>query len=221
MRVLVADDHSLFRDGIVSLLEAAGFEVVDQVGDGQAAIESTRMHHPDLVLLDITMPGKSGIETLREIKSDLPEAKVVILTVSDEDEDIISAVRGGADGYLLKNLNADQFLEMLNELRAGKAAITRATTAQLMKALAAERAAEPQLEEDLTDRELELLDLVAQGLSNRGIAHSLSISENTVKYHMKNIMQKLGVQNRAEAVARAIHLDLIAADAGGSPTSVP
>ncbi len=220
MRVLVADDHSLFRDGIVSLLEAAGFEVIDQVGDGRAAVESARMHRPDLVLLDITMPGKSGIDTLRELKSELPEVKVVMLTVSDDDADIISAVRGGADGYLLKNLNADQFIEMLNELRAGKAAITRATTARLMKALAAEKALRPRLTEDLTDRELELLDLVAQGLSNRAIAHSLAISENTVKYHMKNVLAKLDVQNRAEAVARAIHLGLIDADTPGSPTSV-
>jgi DNA-binding NarL/FixJ family response regulator len=214
MRILVADDHSLFRDGIVSLLEAAGFEVVDQVGDGQAAVKSTLMHRPDVVLLDISMPGRSGFEALRQIKSDLPEAKVVILTVSDEDEDIISAVRGGADGYLLKNLNADEFIRMLNELRAGKAAITRATTAQLMKALATEKAAKPQPKEDLTDRELELLDLVAHGMSNRGIAHSLSISENTVKYHMKNILQKLDVQNRTEAVARAIHLGMIKAGSG-------
>jgi DNA-binding NarL/FixJ family response regulator len=219
MRVLVADDHSLFRDGIVSLLEAAGFEVVDQVGDGRQAVDSARAHRPDLVLLDIAMPGKSGIDTLREIKADLPEIKVVILTVSDEDADIISAVRGGADGYLLKNLNADQFIEMLNDLRAGKAAITRATTAQLMKALATEPALAPSIEEDLTDREQELLNLVAQGLSNRAIAHSLAISENTVKYHMKNILGKLDVQNRAEAVARAIHLGLIDADTAGSPTS--
>jgi DNA-binding NarL/FixJ family response regulator len=220
MRVLVADDHSLFRDGIVSLLEAAGFEVVDQVGEGRAAIKSARHHRPDLVLLDIAMPNMDGFEVLHEIKSELPDIKVVMLTVSDEDDDIVSAVRAGADGYLLKNLNADEFIDMITELATGKAAITRSTTAQLMKALASEGIGESEPEEDLTERELELLDLVAGGASNRSIAHSLSISENTVKYHMKNILGKLGVQNRTEAVARAIHLGLIDADTSGGPTSV-
>jgi two-component system NarL family response regulator len=215
MRVLVADDHSLFRDGIVSLLEAAGFEVVEQVGDGRAALKAAEEHHPDLVLLDIAMPHMDGFEVLQKIKSILPEIRVVMLTVSDDDDDIVTAVRAGADGYLLKNLNADEFIGMLNELQSGKAAITRDTTAQLMKALAMGASDDHGLEEDLTDRELELLDLVASGASNRAIAHSLSISENTVKYHMKNILGKLDVQNRTEAVARAIHLGLIDADVGG------
>jgi DNA-binding NarL/FixJ family response regulator len=136
MRVLVADDHSLFRDGIISLLEAAGFEVVGQAGDGQAAVEAALRLRPDLVLLDITMPQLSGLEALRLIKRELPETQVVMLTVSDDDADLFEAIESGALGYLLKNLSADQFFEMLDGLQRGEAAMTRQTTTRLMKGLA-------------------------------------------------------------------------------------
>jgi len=209
MRVLVADDHSLFRDGIVSLLEAAGFEVIGQVGDGRAAVEAAQRLRPDLVLMDITMPQMSGLEALRRIKAELPEVQVVMLTVSDDDADLIEAVKSGARGYLLKNLTADEFLDMLGGLERGEAAMTRQTTARLLQGLAdlSQPRAEPM--EGLTQREIELLRLVAEGLSNKAIAQALSISENTVKYHLKNILQKLGVQNRAEAVAHALRAGLL------------
>ncbi len=209
MRVLVADDHSLFRDGIVSLLEAAGFEVIGQVGDGRAAVEAVQRLRPDLVLMDITMPQMSGLEALRLIKAELPEVQVVMLTVSDDDTDLLNAVKAGARGYLLKNLTADEFLDMLGGLERGEAAMTRQTTARLLQGLAdlSQPRAEPM--EGLTQREIELLRLVAEGLSNKAIAQALSISENTVKYHLKNILQKLGVQNRAEAVAHAIRAGLL------------
>ena len=212
MRVLVADDHSLFRDGIISLLEAAGFEVVGQVGDGQAAVEAALRLRPDLVLLDITMPQLSGLEALRLIKRELPETQVVMLTVSDDDADLSEAVESGALGYLLKNLSADQFFEMLDGLQRGEAAMTRQTTTRLMKGLAdlSPQRAEPA--QSLTQREIELLRLVAEGMSNKAIAQTLSISENTVKYHMKNILQKLGVQNRTEAVTQAIRAGLLDPD---------
>lgn len=209
MRVLVADDHSLFRDGIVSLLEAAGFEVIGQVGDGRAAVEAAQRLRPDLVLLDITMPQMSGLEALRLIKAELPEVQVVMLTVSDDDTDLLNAVKAGAHGYLLKNLTADEFLDMLGGLERGEAAMTRQTTARLLQGLAdlSQPRAEPM--EGLTQREIELLRLVAEGLSNKAIAQALSVSENTVKYHLKNILQKLGVQNRAEAVAHALRAGLL------------
>jgi DNA-binding NarL/FixJ family response regulator len=204
MRVLVADDHSLFRDGIVSLLEAAGFEVVGQVGDGQAAIDATQKLQPDLVLLDITMPEPGGLEALRIIRSTVPETKVVMLTVSDDDRDLFEAVKAGAQGYLLKSLNADQFLDLLDGLRRGEAVMTRQTTARLMKGFASPSYSHQAQAETLSPRELELLKLVAEGLSNKVIGEKLSISENTVKYHMKNILQKMGAQNRTEAVTMAI-----------------
>lgn len=209
MRILVADDHSLFRDGLVSLLEAAGHEIVGQAGDGQSAVEMTRAKRPDVVLLDLTMPTMDGHEALRQIRASVPETKVVILTVSDEDADLQRAIRAGAHGYLVKSLNADEFLEMLAGLEAGEAAITRKTAARLMARMAdSSSTKEPSLEQ-LTDRELQLLKLVSQGLSNRAIAQTLNISLNTVKYHMKNILLKLGVQNRTEAVAYAIRIGLL------------
>jgi len=212
MRVLVADDHALFRDGIISLLEAAGFEVVGQVGDGQAAVEAALRLRPDLVLLDITMPQLSGLEALRLIKRELPETQVVMLTVSDDDADLFEAVESGALGYLLKDLSADQFFEMLDGLQRGEAAMTRQTTTRLMKGLAdfSPRRAGPA--PSLTQREIELLRLVAEGMSNKAIAETLSISENTAKYHIRNILQKLGVQNRTEAVTHAIRAGLLDPD---------
>jgi DNA-binding NarL/FixJ family response regulator len=212
MRVLVADDHSLFRDGIISLLEAAGFDVVGQAGDGQAAVEAALRLRPDLVLLDITMPQLSGLEALRLIKAELPETQVVMLTVSDDDADLFEAVQSGALGYLLKDLNANQFFEMLDGLQRGEAAMTRQTTTRLMKGLTdlSRQRAEPA--QSLTQREIELLRLVAEGMSNKAIAQTLSISENTAKYHIRNILQKLGVQNRTEAVTQAIRAGLLDPD---------
>jgi DNA-binding NarL/FixJ family response regulator len=212
MRVLVADDHSLFRDGITSLLEAADFDVVGQVGDGQAAVEAALRLRPDLVLLDITMPQLSGLEALRLIKADLPETQVVMLTVSDDDADLFEAAESGALGYLLKNLSADQFFEMLDGLQRGEAAMTRQTTTRLMKGLADLSPQQAEPAQSLTEREIELLRLVAEGMSNKAIAQTLSISENTVKYHMRNILQKLGVQTRTEAVTQAIRAGLLDPD---------
>jgi len=208
-RVIVADDHSLFRDGITSLLEAAGYDVVEQVGDGEMAVEAVRRLTPDLILLDITMPKKDGVETLRVIKSEFPHIKVVMLTVSDKNDDLFAALQAGADGYLLKDLNSDEFLEMLGGLEAGEAAISRRMTTQLISGFQELSSQSDRSKNLLTERELELLSFMADGLSNRGIAEKLFISENTVKYHVRNILQKFGVQNRTEAVALAIRQGLL------------
>jgi DNA-binding NarL/FixJ family response regulator len=133
MHVLVSDDHALFRDGIVTLLEAAGFDVVGQVGDGEAAVEAALRLRPDLVLLDINMPQMSGLKALRQIKTQLPETQVVMLTVSEDDADLFEAVESGAAGYLLKNLTAEEFFAMLDGLRRGEAAVGRQATARVMK----------------------------------------------------------------------------------------
>ena len=128
MRILLADDHALFRDGISSLLEVAGFEVVGDAGDGQEAVAAVLRLQPDVVLLDISMPIMSGRDALRQIKAALPATRVVILTVSESDEDLIEAVQAGADGYLLKNVDGQEFLKMLRSLERGEAAITANTT---------------------------------------------------------------------------------------------
>lgn len=210
MRVLVADDHSLFRDGMISLLEAAGFEVVGQAGNGLEAVQGVRQLHPDLVLLDLSMPQMGGLEALRLIKAESPQTRVVVLTVSTEDSDLFAAIRSGANGYLLKNLTATEFLEMLDGLERGEAAITRKTTTRLLASYTHQpEAASPEIH--LTARELELLQWVAEGLSNKSIAQLLSVSNNTVKYHMRNILQKMNVQNRTEAVTHAMRAGLLPA----------
>lgn len=207
MRVLVADDHSLFREALVSLLEAAGYEVIAQVGNGAAALEAARRLKPELMLLDIDMPVMNGLEVLKQVKIEMPDTWVVMLTVSEQDEHLFDAAKFGAQGYVLKDLNADQFFELLEGLSRGEAAMTRQTTARLMRGMAAPTNNQPRV--SLTDREASLLTLVAQGLSNRAIAQELLVSENTVKYHIKNILQKLNVQNRTEAVTQAIQAGLI------------
>jgi DNA-binding NarL/FixJ family response regulator len=212
MRILVAGEHSLFRDGIISLLEAAGYEVVGQVGDGLAAVKATLRLRPDLVLLDVTMPQVSGLEALRLIKTKSPETQVVMLTVSDSDADLLEAVKGGADGYLQKDLTAAEFRELLDGLQRGEVAMTQQTTTRLVNLFTSlsHQRAEPA--DWLTRREIELLWWVAEGMSNKTIAQKLSISENTVKYHMKNILHKLGAQNRTKAVTYAIRAGLLDSD---------
>lgn len=208
MRVLVADDHSLFRDGLVSLLEAAGHEVVGQAGDGDAAARMAASLRPDLVLLDVSMPSVDGLHALRRIKAEAPDVQVVMLTVSDDDASLFEALRGGAQGYLLKSLNASEFLAMIDGIGRGEAALSRKTATRVIEGLA--RADEPPPPHSrLTERELELLAYVARGMSNKAIAGEMSISENTVKYYMKNILQKLGAQNRTEAVSVALREGLI------------
>ena len=212
MRVLVADDHSLFRDGIISLLEAAGFDVVGQVGDGRAAVEAAVRLRPELILMDITMPEMSGLEALQLIKAKLPETQVVMLTVSNDDDDLLTAIKTGARGYLLKNLNAEQFLEMLGGLEHGEVAITRRTAARLIEGYADLSHPRSEPSDCLTGRETEILLLVAEGLPNKVIANALGVSHHTIKYHMKNILQKLGVHNRTEAAAYALRSGLCTPD---------
>jgi len=208
MRVLVADDHSLFRDGIASLLEAGGFDVVGQFGDGRAAVEAALRLRPDVVLLDITMPEVTGLEALRQILAEWPEAKVVMLTASDDDDNLIQAGEAGAAGYLLKSLKADEFLDMLRGIENGEAAMTRQTTARLLAGLTRSAHRPPAPLDALTPQEARLLLLLADGLSNKAIAQAMSLSENTVKYHLKNILQKLNLHNRTEAAAYAIRAGL-------------
>ena len=207
MRIFVVDDHSLFRDGVISLLEAGGHTVVGQAGDGLAAVEAVRGLKPDLILMDINMPVMGGIEALQQIKSFSPEAKVIMLTVSEDEANLIEAIRTGADGYLLKHLNAKDFLEMIDGLERGEAAITRKLTMRLLRHMAT---VEPEnVRTRLSEREIEILKLVSVGMSNRAIGKQLLISENTVKYHLKNIQQKLGVSNRTEAATWAIQKGML------------
>ncbi|MDQ7827386.1 MAG: response regulator transcription factor [Armatimonadota bacterium] len=205
MRVLLVDDHPLFRDGLRSLLQARGVQVVGEASDGQEALERAWQLRPDVVLMDITMPRMDGLEATRLIKARMPDVKVVILTVSDEDRMLFEAIKSGAQGYLLKNLRADEFFDLLSGIERGEAPITRRLASRILEEFAREPGgpSRPGTHDALTERERDVLRCVSQGASNREIAVMLRISENTVKYHMRNILEKLHLRNRAEVVAYA------------------
>lgn len=201
MRVVLADDHALVRAGIASLLDACGLDVVAQADDGDEAISYVRQLRPDLVLMDIQMPTCSGLQAARTIKEEMPDVKVVMLTVSEDDDDLFEAVKSGIDGYLLKNLTEAEFTEMLARLEQDEPIMSATLARRLMREFA-------RLKQDsvggLTKREREVLTLVASGATNREIAAGLYISESTVDFHMRNILAKLGVRNRAQAAAWAL-----------------
>lgn len=201
MRVVLADDHPLFREGVVSLLRARDIEVVGEASDGAEAVELCRQLRPDVVLMDLTMPGVGGLEATRLIKAEMPQIKVVILTVSETDADLFETIRSGAHGYLVKNTSSAEFFDMLEALERGEAPLSRGLAARILRHLAQGGRSEGAAA--LTPREEEVLALVAQGRTNRDVAAALSISDGTVKFHMTNILDKLHLQNRAQVVAYA------------------
>jgi DNA-binding NarL/FixJ family response regulator len=211
MRILVADDHSLFRDGLTSLLKASGFEVAGEAGDGEQAVRETLRLKPDIVLMDLNMPVMNGLQALRQIRTAAPDTKVIMLTVSDRSEDLVSAIESGAYGYLLKSLDSQSFIASMRGLVEGKAPISGEMTSQLLAHIAQQAKSSHLLDETrpvLSEREIEILRLIARGLKNRTIAEELKISENTVKYHLKHILQKLNLKNRAEAAAYSVQSGL-------------
>lgn len=214
MRVLLADDHALVRDGIASLLQAWGHEVVGQASDGKEAVELAEALEPELVLMDVRMPGLSGLQATAMIKSRLPGVSVVMLTVSEAEDDLFEAIKLGAQGYLLKNLESDQLRTMLRAVERGEPAITPATAGRIIAEFG-RRGRQPEEDPDrLTDRELDVLRHVTEGLRNKEIAARLGISENTVKFHLGNILAKLHAQSRTELAALAVREGLVP---GGNP----
>ncbi len=209
MRVVLADDHALVRDGIASLLSAWGHEVVGQATDGDSAVALVQQLVPDLVLMDVRMPGIGGIEATRRIKAATPGVAIVMLTASEDEDDLFSAIRAGAQGYLAKNLESDGLRRMLDAVRRGEAAITPATAVRMLEHFQQTSPQPAQGPDRLTDRESQVLDLVTRGLRNKEIAVRLAISQNTVKYHLGNILSKLHAQSRAELTARAIREGLV------------
>jgi len=212
VRVLLADDHALFRAGIASLLQAGGHEVVGEAGNGVEALERTRELRPDLVLMDITMPRCGGLEATRLIKAEMPEVKIVIVTVSQDDADLFEAVKSGAEGYLLKDMSNDEFERTLDGIAEGEAPLSQGLATKILEEFArvARGGGDTEGNRDtLTDREQEVLQLVTEGKTNREIAAELFIAESTVNFHMKNILSKLHLRNRAEAVAYALRSGLV------------
>ncbi len=211
MRVLIADDHALVRRGLRNLLEASGFEVVGEARDGREAVELAREHLPGIVLMDLTMPVMNGLMATRVLSAELPRVKVVVLTASEEDDDLFDAVRSGASGYLLKSTDPDLFVRLLGDVARGEPAFTPGLGHKILGQFArpSTRGTVPP-EEALTDREREVLELLVRGVtSTAALAERFVVSESTVKFHLRNILDKLHVRNRAEVIAYAIRHGLV------------
>ena len=211
MRVLIADDHQLFRDGLRSLLEAQGVEVVAEARDGREALELARAHLPDIVLMDLKMPELGGLDATRLLVAVLPGIKTVVLTASEDDADLFEAVKSGAQGYLSKNLQSSELSALLGGVMRGEPALTPGLARKVLREFA--RPATPATDrapDELTDRERDVLELLVTGItSNRELADHLSISENTIKYHLRNILDKLHLHNRAQVIAYAVREGLV------------
>jgi len=207
MKILIADDHALFRDSLRSLLEAHGLEVIGEARNGREAVELAKKLKPEVVLMDLSMPEMDGLSATKLISADQPEVKVVVLTASDEDAKLFEAIKSGAQGYLLKNLESEDFFSLLDGVNRGEPALTPALARKLLQEFArpAQTPVLPQDPDALTEREREVLELLVNGVtSNRKLAKQLGVSENTVKFHVRNILDKLHLHNRAQVVSYAI-----------------
>lgn len=204
--VLVIDDHPIFRRGLVQLINSdPDFRLVGQAASGREGLELADALAPGLTLLDLNMKEMDGLEVLRHIKAARPESVVVMLTVSDADDNVVAAMRGGANGYLLKDSEPEEILDKLRRAAAGGVVLSESLTGALTRALRDEMAPAPATADTpLTDREREILGLIAEGLSNKLIGLKLGISDGTVKVHVKNLLRKLNLRSRLEAAVWAI-----------------
>jgi DNA-binding NarL/FixJ family response regulator len=214
LRVLIADDHALFRRGLEMVLDKeTDIEVVGEAHDGQEAVDRASELMPDVVLMDVRMPKRSGIEATQKIKELLPHVKILVLTNSDEEADLYDSIKAGASGYLLKEISSEEVADSIRSVIQGHSRISPAMASKLLSEFQAMTKKvddrQPLAPPRLTDRELQVLRLVATGLGNRDIAQQLFISENTVKNHIRNILEKLQLHSRMEAVIYAVREKLL------------
>ena len=210
-RVLLVDDHALFRHGVAAVLRAAGgFTVVGEATNGDEAVAKAAALQPDVVLMDLAMPGTGGVEATRCIRTANPSARIVILTVSEDDRDLFEAIRAGAQGYLLKKVEPEELVRTLRGVAQGEAFVTPSLAARIIGDFTRRAGTEPAgPSARLSPREREVLELLTRGAVNKEIAAALGISENTVKNHLKSIMEKLQLENRVQVAAYALRTGLV------------
>ena len=207
IRILLIDDHTLFRSGIRALLQRqSDFEIVDEAADGVEGIKRAKQHRPDVILLDLNMPGLSGLEALQLLVEDLPDSAVIVLTVSEEAEELATALRSGARGYLLKNIETEALTSAIRRAAAGEPVISDAMTAKLVQQFRAPSPAPARLDDTarLTAREREIVQGLARGESTKEIARDLGVAESTVKIHVQNILKKLNLASRVQVAVYAV-----------------
>jgi DNA-binding NarL/FixJ family response regulator len=210
IRLVVVDDHALFRSGLISLLNGTPeFQVVGEAGNGQEALDVVRRLSPDVILLDVNMPVMGGVETVTELRQG-SDARILMLTISKNDEDLFGAISAGADGYLLKNVTPDELFKAIRNVQSGLSVLAPDVTRQVLRAVSLEQVGAA--DRGLSSRELEVLKCLAQGKTTAQISNELFISDNTVKTHVRHILEKLEASNRAEAVSKAVQLGMIGQD---------
>jgi DNA-binding NarL/FixJ family response regulator len=212
LRVLLVDDHDLFRTGLKNLLEEQGVQVIGEAPNGQTAIRLVPELVPDVVIMDLNMPGLSGVETTRHLIGMAPLARVVVLTISVEDDDVMNAVMAGACGYLLKDSSIDELLAGIRAAAAGESLISPQIASKVLQRLRSQGRSEGAAETiraELSDREIEVLKLIANGKDNAEIARELYISPKTVKNHISNILMKLQIENRIQAAVYAVRSGIV------------
>ena len=212
VRVLIVDDHDLFRTGLRTLLESEGVDVVGEAAAGGDAIRIVRELAPDVVVMDLNMPQMTGVEATRQIVSVAPLTRVVVLTISDEDGDVMDAILAGACGYLLKDASVQELMQGIRSAAVGEALISPGIAAKVLRKIRAS-AAQPEIEKtirsELSEREIDVLKLIANGKDNADIAAELHISPKTVKNHISNILMKLQIENRIQAAVYAVRSGIV------------
>ena len=216
IRVLIADDHTVVRKGLSALLSAEkyGIEVIGEASNGDEAIQKAQELEPDVILMDLIMPGKTGLEAILEIKQMQPHARILVLTSFADDSNVTKAIRAGAYGFLLKDTSPDELVQTIHSVYADKLTLPQELTHILLGGKAAEK--EPDsMQQDLTPRELDVLQCIAQGMSNKQIAQKLSVSTTTVRSHVSSMIRKLNVENRTQLAIYAREHDLIQSTRSG------
>ena len=218
MKLMLADDHPLFLEGLQYLLETHGIRVEGTAGNGMEALAKARILRPDIILMDIRMPGCSGLEALKLIKAEMPDIRIVMLTTSEEDEDLFDAIKYGASGYLLKNTNAKELMNMLTDLENNETLLSSGLAAKLLREFKHNNESDPahpypvsgsEVRAKLTERQLEVLGMVARGIAYKEAGEALGLTERTVKYHMGRILEMLHLENRAQVIAYAVRSGLL------------